>query len=68
MIVRVGWQQASLLIRGRRTAACTVMAFTYAERRACRRLERRGLLAPVLSFPDLWKLTEMGERCPLKWR
>ena len=65
---RVGWLQASLLIRGRRTAASTVMAFTHAEQRACRRLERRGLLAPVPSFPDLWRLTEEGERCPLKWR
>lgn len=33
-----------------------VRPYTFLNRRACRRLQRRGLLVPAVGFPDTWRI------------
>lgn len=49
---RIGPVQTKLLDRARRG---WVMPANYLERRALRRLTKRGLMAPVPGFPDVWR-------------
>lgn len=58
----VGERQYAVLHRARRSRLGAVMPGGYLERRACRRLEARGLLESYVSFPDVWRLTTAGRR------
>lgn len=51
---RVGPVQARLLDRASRG---WVLPANYLERRALRRLTARGVMAPVPSYPDVWRRT-----------
>lgn len=62
MLERVGERQYVVLYRARRGRLGHVMPGGYLERRACRRLTARGLLAPLVGYPDVWTLTPEGQR------
>jgi hypothetical protein len=61
---RIGPVQVRLLGRAARTQSGNVMPAGYLERRALRRLERRGIVAPLPSFPDVWTLKEDDHGTP----
>ena len=64
---KVGVQQYSVIHRARRSIFVPLGGFVspnnYLERRACKRLERRGLLTPAIGYPDSWTLTARGRGC-----
>lgn len=57
---RVGQRQHAVLLRARRSAGRHVMPGGFLERRACKRLEVRGLMRSAHGFPDVWTLTALG--------
>ena len=54
-LTRIGPVQAKLLDRASRG---WVLPANYLERRALRRLTARGVMAPVPSYPDVWRRTD----------
>jgi hypothetical protein len=64
-VERIGQRQYAVLYRARRGKQGNVMPGGFLERRACRRLTARGLMRPLVSFPDVWTLTDQGFRCPV---
>lgn len=60
---RIGQRQYAVLHRARRGRSGNVMPGGFLERRACHRLTARGLLEPLISFPDVWTLTPAGRTC-----
>jgi len=66
----VGTTQYAVILRARRSIFKPVGGFVspnnFLERRACKRLERRGLLTPAIGYPDCWTLTARGRECWLR--
>jgi hypothetical protein len=66
----IGTSQYAVIMRARRSIFKPVGGFVspndFLERRACKRLEARGLLAPAIGYPDCWTLTERGRECWLR--
>jgi hypothetical protein len=62
---QIGERQYAVLLRARKSKIGAVMPGGFLERRACRRLVQRGIFEPYVSFPDVWRLTEHGKRCPV---
>lgn len=56
----VGERQQVVIERARRSKLGAVMPAGFLERRACRRLVARGIMRPMLSYPDVWELTGRG--------
>lgn len=54
MTKRTGPVQARILARARTSEHGNVMPAGYLERRACRRLQRRGILRTRLGLPGVW--------------
>ena len=57
----VGKRQMALIERAHRSRHLLVMPGGYLERRACRRLEARGILSRAVSFPDVWKISAIAK-------
>lgn len=56
----IGKQQSKVIERARRSKLGAVIPANFLERRACKRLVARGIMQPMISFPDVWELTERG--------
>lgn len=57
----LGERQYEVIRRAQLSTLGAVMPADFLERRACRRLERRGIFVPALGFADVWKFKEEAE-------
>lgn len=52
----IGWRQTELLATAERSPLGFVRPYNFLDRRACRRLVRRGMLVRAIGFPGTWRL------------